>query len=97
MCIHCYCAIIGVSYTQNPEYTLKIQNERVVALIIRHRRSEEMGIFKCVSTFTLRSLGSHIKKILDDDDCSDFCYYKILSRLVPWIEGLCCSDKGGTE
>jgi len=64
-CIHFYCAIIGVSYTWNPGYTLETLKwaERVVTLIIR---CEQRGLFKYVSTFSVRSLGhgSQIQKIL---------------------------------
>jgi len=40
ICIHFYCAIIGVSCTKNPGYALKNPKwaERVVVLAIRHRK-----------------------------------------------------------
>jgi len=58
ICIHFSCAIIGawVSYTENLGYTLQNSKcaERVVILAIRRKK---IGLFKYVSTFTVRSLG----------------------------------------
>ena len=51
---------IGGLYAENPRYTLKIQNEQR-ELYYSPFSTAKLGLFKYVSTLTVRSLGSDLQ------------------------------------
>jgi len=78
--IHFYCAIIGVTYTEHPVFTLEIQNELWELQYIPFD-VEQKGLFKCVSTFTVRSLGCRLQNLRLFKCFSEYHDYTIVKKI----------------